>query len=136
MKIAIPDRARLFLVAGCIAALLAVAAGAFGAHALKTRLSPEMLAVFKTGVEYQYYHAFGLILVGLAVIHLPESRALRGAGMTMLAGIVLFSGSLYLLALSGATWLGAVTPLGGACFMVAWALFAGAFIRGRPTSGT
>ncbi len=124
-----PAKARLFLVAGCVAALLAVAAGAFGAHALKARLTPEMLAVFKTGVEYQYYHAVGLILVGFAAWHLPESAYLRAAGWAMLAGIVLFSGSLYLLALSGATWLGALTPLGGLCFIAAWALFAGAFIR-------
>jgi uncharacterized membrane protein YgdD (TMEM256/DUF423 family) len=124
-----PAKARLFLVAGCVAALLAVAAGAFGAHALKARLTPDMLAVFKTGVEYQYYHAFGLILVGFAALHLPASAYLRAAGWVMLAGIVLFSGSLYLLALSGATWLGAVTPLGGVCFIAAWALFAGAFIR-------
>ena len=124
-----PAKARLFLVAGCVAALLAVAAGAFGAHALKARLAPDMLAVFKTGVEYQFYHAFGLLLVGFAALHLPESAYLRAAGWVMLAGIVLFSGSLYLLALSGVTWLGAVTPLGGLCFIVAWALFAGAFIR-------
>lgn len=124
-----PAKARLFLVAGCIAALLAVAAGAFGAHALKARLGPDMLAVFKTGVEYQFYHAFGLLLVGFAALHLPESAYLRAAGWVMLAGIVLFSGSLYLLALSGVTWLGAVTPLGGLCFIAAWALFAGAFIR-------
>ncbi len=124
-----PAKARLFLVAGCVAALLAVAAGAFAAHALKARLAPDMLAVFKTGVEYQVYHAFGLILVGFAALHLPESAYLRAAGWAMLAGIVLFSGSLYLLALSGATWLGALTPLGGLCFIAAWALFAGAFIR-------
>jgi uncharacterized membrane protein YgdD (TMEM256/DUF423 family) len=124
-----PAKARLFIVAGCVAALLAVAAGAFGAHALKTHLAPDMLAVYKTGVEYQYYHAFGLILVGLAQLHLPASAYLRAAGWLMLAGIVLFSGSLYLLALSGATWLGAVTPLGGLSFIAAWALFAGAFTR-------
>jgi uncharacterized membrane protein YgdD (TMEM256/DUF423 family) len=124
-----PAKARLFIVAGCVAALLAVAAGAFGAHALKTHLAPDMLAVYKTGVEYQYYHAFGMILVGLAQLHLPASAYLRAAGWLMLAGIVLFSGSLYLLALSGATWLGAVTPLGGLSFIAAWALFAGAFTR-------
>lgn len=124
-----PVRARIFLVAGCIAALLAVAAGAFGAHALKGALAPDMLAVFKTGVEYQYYHAFGLILVGFAQVHLPASAYLRAAGWAMLLGVALFSGSLYLLALSGATWLGAVTPLGGLCLIAAWALFAGAFIR-------
>jgi uncharacterized membrane protein YgdD (TMEM256/DUF423 family) len=124
-----PAKARLFIVAGCVAAMLAVAAGAFGAHALKAHLPPDMLAVFKTGVEYHYYHAFGLLLIGLAALHLPESSYLRAAGWVMLVGIVLFSGSLYLLVLSGATWLGALTPLGGLCFIVAWALFAGAFFR-------
>ncbi len=125
----IPAKARLFLVAGCIAALLAVAAGAFGAHALKMRLTPDLLAVFRTGADYHFYHSFGLILVGLAALHRPESRHLRAAGWAMLVGIVLFSGSLYLMALSGATWLGALTPLGGVSFIAAWALFALAFIK-------
>lgn len=127
--IAMPKIARMFLAIGCIAALVAVAAGAFGAHALKTRLAPEMLAVYKTGVEYQFYHAFALILVGLAALRLPDSAWLHRAGWAMLAGIVLFSGSLYLLALTGITWLGAVTPLGGVAFLCAWALFALAVLR-------
>lgn len=121
--------ARLFLLAGCIAALLAVALGAFGAHGLKARIAPEMLAVFKTGVEYQFFHALGMMLVGLAALHLPASAYLRGAGWAMLGGIVLFSGSLYLLALTGIAWLGAITPLGGAAFIAAWALFALAVIK-------
>ena len=124
-----PATAKLFLAAGCIAALLAVAFGAFGAHALKTRIAPELMPVYKTGVEYHFYHALGLMLVGLAAFHLPESACLRGAGWAMLAGIVLFSGSLYLLALTGITWLGAVTPCGGAAFIAAWALFAAAVIQ-------
>lgn len=124
-----PSVARQFLAIGCIAALLAVAAGAFGAHALKARLAPEMLAVYKTGVEYQFYHAFGLILVGLAALRLPDSTWLARAGWTMLAGIVLFSGSLYMLALTGITWLGVVTPLGGVAFLAAWGLFALAVLR-------
>jgi len=124
-----PGIARKFLVIGCLAALLAVAAGAFGAHALKARLAPEMLVVFKTGVEYQFYHALGLLLVGLAAPRLPDSAWLRRAGWTMLAGMVLFSGSLYLLALTGITWLGAVTPAGGVAFLIAWGLFALAVLR-------
>ena len=119
-----PRSARLFLALGCVAALLAVALGAFGAHALKARLAVELMAVYKTGVEYQFYHALGLILLGLAALRLPESAFLRAAGWAMLCGILLFSGSLYLLALTGIAWLGAITPLGGAAFIAAWALFA------------
>ena len=124
-----PRSARLFLAAGCAAALLAVAIGAFGAHGLKARIAPELLAVYKTGVEYHFYHAFGLILVGLASFHLPESAWLRAAGWAMVAGILLFSGSLYLLALTGLPWLGAITPLGGASFIAAWTLFATAVLK-------
>ena len=126
-----PGSSRLFLAIGGIAALLAVAAGAFGAHVLKARIAPELMPVFQTGVEYHFYHAFGMILVGLAAFHLPPSACLRAAGWAMLAGIALFSGSLYLLALSGIRWLGAITPLGGAAFIAGWGLFAAAAIR-RP----
>jgi uncharacterized membrane protein YgdD (TMEM256/DUF423 family) len=126
-----PATAKLFLVLGCIAALLAVAIGAFGAHALKPRIAPELMSVYKTGVEYHFYHALGLILVGLAALRLPESAWLKTAGWAMLAGIVLFSGSLYLLSLTGAGWLGAITPLGGAAFLAAWGLFAAAAVKAR-----
>jgi uncharacterized membrane protein YgdD (TMEM256/DUF423 family) len=124
-----PAAAKLFLVVGAIAALLAVAFGAFGAHALKTRIAPELMPVYRTGVEYHFYHALGLMLIGLAAFHLPESAWLRSAGWAMLAGIVLFSGSLYLLALTGLAWLGAITPFGGTAFIAAWALFATAVIK-------
>ena len=123
--------ARLFLGLGCIAALLAVAAGAFGAHVLRARIAPELMAVYQTGVDYHLYHALGLLLVGLPAFHLPESAWLRGAGWAMLAGMVLFSGSLYLLALTGLHWLGAIVPFGGAAFLAAWGLFAVAVLR-RP----
>ena len=124
-----PATARLFLALGCIAALLAVAVGAFGAHGLKARIAPELMAVYKTGVEYHFYHALGMILVGLAALHLPQSAWLTGAGWAMLAGIVLFSGSLYALSLTGLGWLGAITPFGGAAFIAAWGLFAAAAIK-------
>jgi len=127
----IPAAARRFIALGAVAALLAVVLGAFGAHALKARLAPEAMQIYKTGVEYHFYHALGLILVGLSAFHLPQSARLRAAGWTMLAAIVLFSGSLYLLALTGRNWLGAITPLGGVGFIAAWALFASAFL-GRP----
>jgi len=121
--------ARLFLVAGGLAALLAVALGAFGAHALKSRLPTEMLAAWHTGVEYQVYHALGLLAVGLLATQVPDSALLKVSGWLMLAGIGLFSGSLYVLALSGSTWLGAITPVGGAAFLVAWSLFVAAVIK-------
>lgn len=102
---------------GAALMLLDVALGAFGAHGLKNRLSPEMLAVFETGVRYQAYHALAILLVA----------ALRGpdrAAWCFLGGIVVFSGSLYALALTGVRWLGAVTPVGGLLFLAGWALFA------------
>jgi uncharacterized membrane protein YgdD (TMEM256/DUF423 family) len=124
-----PAAAKLFLTLGALAAALGVALGAFGAHALRAKLPPDLLAVYRTGVEYHFYHALGLVLVGLAALHLPDSAPLKAAGWTMLAGIVLFSGSLYLLAVTGVRALGAVTPVGGVAFMVAWALFAWAALR-------
>ena len=121
--------AKLFLAAGGLAALAAVVLGAFGAHALKSRLPAEMLAVWHTGVEYHVYHALGLLAVGLVATQLPESALLKWSGWLMLAGIVLFSGSLYALALSGERWLGAITPVGGIAFLAAWALFVVAVLR-------
>jgi uncharacterized membrane protein YgdD (TMEM256/DUF423 family) len=120
--------AKLFLAVGGVGALLAVALGAFGAHALKGRLPPEMLTVWHTGVEYHVFHALGLLAVGLVAAQLPESALLKWSGWLMLAGIVLFSGSLYALALSGERWLGAVTPAGGLAFIAAWALFVAAVV--------
>lgn len=126
--IRVPSTARLFLAIGSINAALAVVFGAFGAHALKARLTPEMLAVYHTGAQYQFYHALGLLLIGVIAMQVPAFGFLRAAGWLMTAGIVLFSGSLYLLAASGIRWLGAVTPLGGVAFIVAWLLLAlGAF---------
>ena len=121
--------ARLFIVMGALAAALAVALGAFGAHALRAKLPPDLLAVYRTGVEYHFYHALGLVLVGVAAQHLPESGPLKAAGWLMAAGIVLFSGSLYVLATSGVRALGMVTPVGGVAFIAAWALFAWALLR-------
>lgn len=125
----IPAAAKLFLALGGAAALLAVALGAFGAHGLKSRLPADMLAVYQTGVQYHFYHALGLALIGLAVLHLPDSAALRAAGWLMAAGILLFSGSLYALALSGERWLGAVTPIGGLAFLLGWAALVWAALR-------
>ena len=121
--------AKVLLAAGGLAALAAVALGAFGAHALKGRLTPEMLAVWHTAVEYHVFHALGLLAVGLVAAQLPESALLKWSGWLMLAGIVLFSGSLYALALTGVRWLGAVTPAGGTAFLAAWALLVIAILR-------
>ncbi|MFH1569988.1 MAG: DUF423 domain-containing protein [Gemmatimonadota bacterium] len=123
------DTARTFLVLGSALAALAVTLGAFGAHALKGRLSPEDLEIYRTAVLYHFLHALGLIATALAVQHLPEAAAARWAGWALLAGVVLFSGSLYLLVLTGARLLGAVTPLGGAAFIAGWVLLAAAALR-------
>jgi uncharacterized membrane protein YgdD (TMEM256/DUF423 family) len=114
---------RTFLLVGALAAFIGVALGAFGAHGLRNRLSPEMLAVFETGVRYQMYHALAILVVALAVARL-DGWLVRAAGWLFTGGIVLFSGSLYVLALSGVTALGAVTPLGGLAFLGGWACLA------------
>jgi len=108
---------------GATLAGLAVAAGAFGAHALKQRLDPHLLEVFETGARYQMYHALALILVGLLAAHRPQA-GFAAAGWAFVVGIALFSGSLYALALTGVRGLGAVTPLGGVAFLVGWGLLA------------
>jgi uncharacterized membrane protein YgdD (TMEM256/DUF423 family) len=118
--------ARLWFGLGALNAFLAVAAGAFGAHALKSRLTPDMLAVFETGARYQMYHALGLLAVGALV---ALGRSTGAAGWLMLAGIVLFSGSLYALALTQVRVLGAITPLGGLCFLIAWLWLAISMLR-------
>jgi uncharacterized membrane protein YgdD (TMEM256/DUF423 family) len=120
---------RFFFAAGGVAALLAVALGAFGAHALRSRVAPDMLAVWHTGVEYHLFHALGLLALGFAAAQLPESPLIKYSGWLMLAGIVLFSGSLYLLALTGERWLGAITPIGGLAFLAAWALLVAAVLK-------
>ncbi|HWU68392.1 MAG TPA: DUF423 domain-containing protein [Stenotrophobium sp.] len=112
---------RLWIALGAVYGLLAVAFGAFGAHALKTRLSTEMLGVWHTGVEYQMYHALALLLVGLMARQVPGSL-LDASGACFAAGVLLFSGSLYVLALSGIRVLGAVTPFGGLFFLAGWIL--------------
>ncbi len=115
---------RTFLMLGAINAFLCVAFGAFGAHGLKQRLSVDMLAVYQTGVQYHFYHALGLIVVGLVLLHLPKSRPVVLSGWLMLTGIVLFSISLYALSLTGIRGLGIITPFGGVAFLSAWALLA------------
>lgn len=110
---------RRFFGLGALSAMIAVAAGAFGAHALRARLTPDYLAVFETGARYQMYHALGLFVVAWALGRWPGQLPVW-AGRLFVAGTVLFSGSLYLLALTGARWWGAVTPLGGVAFLAGW----------------
>ena len=110
---------RHFIPLAAVSAFISVAAGAFGAHALSDALPPDRLAVFETAARYQMYHALALLVVGWLAAQTP-SRALVVAGWLFLAGTVLFSGSLYVLTLSGVRWLGAVTPLGGLAFLAGW----------------
>ena len=110
---------RFFADAGALSAFQAVAAGAYGAHALRLRLPPDLLAVFETGARYQMYHALALLAVAWATTQW-SAPAIRTAGWLFLCGTVLFSGSLYLLSLTGVRGLGAVTPLGGLLFLAGW----------------
>jgi uncharacterized membrane protein YgdD (TMEM256/DUF423 family) len=114
---------KTFLLLGALAAFLAVTLGAFGAHGLRGRLTPEMLAVFQTGVQYHMYHALALILVS-GIMGRMSGWLIQTAGWCFAAGIVLFSGSLYLLAITGMTSLGVITPIGGLVFLIGWACLA------------
>ncbi len=120
---------RTFFILGSIAALLAVAAGAFGAHALEAHLTPERLQTWETAARYQMYHALALLFAAGAASRWPGSTA-HAAGWLFVAGIVVFCGTVYALALGAPRWLGAVTPLGGLSFMAGWALLAWAAVRG------
>jgi uncharacterized membrane protein YgdD (TMEM256/DUF423 family) len=115
---------RLFFVLGSASAGIAVALGAFGAHALKARLSPDMLAVYETGVRYQMFHALALLAVGGALTRWPNSTAITASGWLFVAGTLLFSGSLVALSLTGVRSLGAVTPVGGLAWLLGWAALA------------
>ena len=111
-----------FLAIGSVSGFISVALGAFGAHALKERLDPHMLDVFKTGVQYQFYHTFAIIAVAILLKYFSDNSLLNYAGYLFLIGIILFSGSLYTMALTDITKLGIVTPFGGLCFLAGWAL--------------
>jgi uncharacterized membrane protein YgdD (TMEM256/DUF423 family) len=123
---------RIFFALGSLSGLIGVAAGAFGAHGLRGRLTPEMLEVWETAVRYQMYHALALLAVGWAVTRWPGSLT-HAAGWLFVAGTLVFSGSLYLLSVSGVRWLGAVTPIGGVAFLARWACLIWAALRGAAT---
>lgn len=120
---------RIFLILGGISGFLAVAAGAFGGHALKQRLEPEMLAIFEVGARYHLYHTLALLATAWVCTRWPGPWT-SAAGWCFVGGILIFSGSLYLLSLSGTRWLGAITPLGGLAFMAGWLCLAAAAWRG------
>jgi len=118
--IEINQTAKLFLLLGSANAMLAVILGAFGAHALKARLDETLLNAYQTGVEYHFYHALGLILIGIIAMNIPASIWLKSSAWMMFIGILLFCGSLYILSIFNLHWLGMVTPLGGVLFILAW----------------
>lgn len=120
---------RTFAALGAVSAFAAVAAGAFGAHALKSRLSPDLLVIFETGARYQMYHALGMLAAAWAFSRWPGA-AVAAAGWLFVLGTVLFSGSLYALALTGVRWLGAITPLGGVAFLLGWLALGWSALRG------
>lgn len=128
---------KTFLQIGCLFALLGVVLGAFGAHGLESRLSPERLATFETGARYQMYHALALVAVAILTAFLKDQRFVRIAGWLFVIGIFLFSGSIYLLAcreLIGLTtwrWLGPLTPIGGICLIIGWGLLFLAAVRAK-----
>lgn len=126
---AMEEAGRRLIAVGCVLAGIGVAAGAFGAHMLKTMLEPPMLAAYDTGTRYQMYHAFGMILAGMGARLFGDPR-LATAGWIFAAGMVTFCGSLYGIALAGQKWMGPITPLGGLTFIIGWGLFGWRLWRG------
>lgn len=118
--------AKLFITLASLSGLFAVGFGAFGAHALRNRLDEYSLGVFQTAVQYHFYHSLALLAVGVIALGQPQAVLLRSSGWLFVIGIIVFSGSLYLLSVSGLRWLGAITPLGGLAFIAGWACLAAA----------
>lgn len=121
---------QLFTVSGAVFSLLAVVLGAFGSHGLRTRLEPRMLEIWETAVQYNFYHSLALIATGIVIFVLKQGAPANWAGWFFIAGISLFSGSLYLYSITGIKWLAMVTPFGGLCFIAGWVLFAIACFKG------
>lgn len=113
---------KIFVLLGSLNMFLGVALGAFGAHGLKTRVAPDMLIVWQTGVQYHLVHALGLLLIGILCQLMPDPALVRNAGWALLVGVLLFSGSLYVMVLSGVRVLGIITPFGGIAFLIGWLL--------------
>ena len=129
MDTKLPTMTKFFLFLGSVNMFLVVILGAFGAHGLKERLSPEMMAIYQTGIQYHFYHAIGLLIVGILSFFLQMSSLIQWSGLMMLTGIIIFSGSLYLLSITEVRWLGAITPVGGTVFVAAWFLLAVASLK-------
>jgi uncharacterized membrane protein YgdD (TMEM256/DUF423 family) len=128
----VPAVERLFFLLGSLSAGTAVALGAFGAHALKARLSRDVLAAYETGVRYQMFHALALMAVAWASTRWPGSTAITASGWLFVAGTLLFSGSLYALSLTGVRGLGAITPIGGLAWLLGWAALAWGVAKATP----
>lgn len=118
--------AKLFITLASFSGILAVVFGAFGAHALKGKLDDQALKVFETAVQYHFYHTFALLVVGVIALNQPQTVLLKSSGWLFVIGILVFSGSLYLLSLTGVRWLGAITPLGGLALIAGWGCLAAA----------
>jgi uncharacterized membrane protein YgdD (TMEM256/DUF423 family) len=116
--------AKLFITLASLSGMLAVMMGAFGAHALKSRLDDHALRIFETAVQYHFHHSFALLAVGVIALSQPQTILLKTSGWLFVIGILVFSGSLYLLSLTGVRWLGAITPIGGLAFIGGWACLA------------
>ena len=116
--------AKLFITLASLSGMLAVVFGAFGAHALRGKLDDQALKVFETAVQYHFYHTFALLVVGVIALNQPQTMLLKSSGWLFFIGILVFSGSLYLLSLTGVRWLGAITPLGGLALIAGWACLA------------
>jgi uncharacterized membrane protein YgdD (TMEM256/DUF423 family) len=117
-----------FLIMACLLMATAVSLGAFGAHGLKKIITPDMLSVYQTGVQYQFYHALGLLGVAF-IAHVNSTKLVNMAGNLMFTGVMIFSGSLYLLVILNIKWLGAITPIGGVLMVISWVLLAWAVFR-------
>lgn len=124
-----PGTARWMLIAGSVNGALAVILGAFGAHALKSRLAAGALSIYHTGNQYHFYHSLAMLGIGLCARHLPSTCWIKAAAILMLAGTVVFSGSLYILAFTGQRWLGALAPVGGSALIAAWIALTIAIIK-------
>lgn len=121
---------KIFLVIAAISGLMAVVIGAFGAHGLKGKVAEDLMAIYQTGVQYHFYHTFALLCVSLLLLRYPQLGLLNWSGGFFIAGTLIFSGSLYVMALTGFRWLGAVTPMGGAALIIGWLLLALAAYKG------
>ncbi|WP_299578169.1 DUF423 domain-containing protein [uncultured Sunxiuqinia sp.] len=122
---------KTILLTGAGFLVIAVILGAFGAHGLKDKMSPNMMQIYKTGVEYHFYHALGLLLVGALAMQMPSSL-INWSAICLIIGILIFSGSLYILTISGIKWLGAITPIGGLSFIAGWILLFAAIWKHFP----